>query len=229
MFILGPSWAALAIIFYHFGWLLAPLRAHFRANWPLQMILARLGAIWVRPVCAIGLEATKKDLKFDSFLAPVSVSFFDTFSGPFLERPWNVFGRFWWEFWLNFRSMLKVFWGPLRKVKIQLSLKREHSFHYFSWPLFVSHFRTILAPCWEPGAPLFFWNELRHVPARPNESPHLPFWSHWCCCGVFILSSHRFRHPPKTRSGLQNDPRNIKNRSKSVTNRWCFAPIVGPG
>ena len=66
---------------------------------------------------------------FGFLLAPVSVSFFDTFSGPLLERPWDGFGRILTPFWLNFGSVLGVFWGPLRKVKIELSLKREPHFH----------------------------------------------------------------------------------------------------
>ena len=63
-----------------------------------------------------------------SLLPLVSVSFFDTFSGPLLERPWDGFGRILTPFWLNFGSVLGVFWGPLRKVKIELSLKAGASF-----------------------------------------------------------------------------------------------------
>ena len=65
---------------------------------------------------------------FGSLLAPVSMSFFDTFSGALLERPRDVFGRIWYPFWLNFHSMLGLFWGSLRKVKIELSLKAGASF-----------------------------------------------------------------------------------------------------
>ena len=65
---------------------------------------------------------------FGFLLAPVSVSFFDTFSGPLLERPWDGFGRILTPFWLHVGSVLGVFWGPLRKVKIELSLKAAASF-----------------------------------------------------------------------------------------------------
>ena len=38
------------------------------------------------------------------------------------------FGRIFTPFWLHVGSVLGVFWGPLRKVKIELSLKAAASF-----------------------------------------------------------------------------------------------------
>ena len=68
-------------------------------------------------------------LHFGSLLAPISVSFFDSFPGALLERPRNVLGRIWGPFWLHFGSVLGLFWGSLRKVKIELSLKAGAHFH----------------------------------------------------------------------------------------------------
>ena len=61
-------------------------------------------------------------------LAPVAGSFFDTFSGALLKRPLLVFNQIWSQVWLNFGSILGLFWETLRKVKIELSLKRQPHF-----------------------------------------------------------------------------------------------------
>ena len=47
------------------------------------------------------------------------------------------------------------FWTPPWRGSGELSLEREHSFHYFSWLTFGPHFGTILAPFWDPRGPLF--------------------------------------------------------------------------
>ena len=56
------------------------------------------------------------------------MSFFDTFSGALLKRPLLVFNQIWSQVWLNFGSILGLFWETLRKVTIELSLKRQPHF-----------------------------------------------------------------------------------------------------
>ena len=47
------------------------------------------------------------------------------------------------------------FWDPPWRGSGELSLKREHSFHYFEGVALGTHFGTILGPIWDPKSPLF--------------------------------------------------------------------------
>ena len=122
-------------------------KGQFADKYAIRSLILPFSAIWGYPwepgIAKEAHRSTKKRLGIDfwrpfwlpfwahfgSMLAPVSGSFFDTFLGALLERPWVVFSQIWDQFRFNFGSILGLFWETLRKVKIELSLKRQPHFH----------------------------------------------------------------------------------------------------
>ena len=90
-------------------------------------------------------------------------------------------------------NMFSMIFGIKKQWKIAMFLDIVF---FIDLDPFCTHFELILAPSWEPWAPLFSRKGLRHSPAGPHRSSHLLLRLLCCCGGVLLRSSHRFRHPP---------------------------------
>ena len=95
----------LSAFWLHFGFILAPFSTLGRPRGPpgsdpafCQDVESILAPIW-----------GPFRLHFGSLLAPISVSFFNVFSGSLLERLRGVLGRIWVPFGFHFGSILDAF------------------------------------------------------------------------------------------------------------------------
>ena len=94
----------------------------------------------------------------------------------------------------------------------------------------------MVEPFWQPVGSHglhYFLGGAPALPGRAQSEPQSASTEHWCCRGVLLRSSHRFRHLPKAGQASTMGPEapkiDPKGSSKGLKNRWGFALIVVPG